>query len=149
MVPYRQQNLKNTRWGIDVYDGHDLLKFNTYEEHLKYCLDISKIKTFEDAIIILAAVHEAVTYSQQQSGVNMAIESDTQEVEIMANEKKPWVMGNEESMDTYLVDSSKINTIEDVRLVIDAMELAFTEGYPCYEKLEKYLSDVPLGYKMH
>lgn len=137
-----------------MYDGHDLLKFNSYGEAPidgegpRYGLDPSKIVTFEDAIIILATVFEAINYSGiQLDAANMRIENHGDED--MTEKKEPGVVGEERSLDTYPIDSSQINTIEDVRLVIDAMELSFAHGYSSYDKLEKYLSKVPLGYKTH
>lgn len=133
-----------------MHSGRDILKFNKYDdEPPRYPVDTSKIKTFEDAIIVLATVYDAINYTKMQlDGTNMRIEDYHQGDNGMTS-KKNGMVGDENALDVYPVDSAKINTIEDVRLVIDAMELAFTEGFSSYEKLKQFLSDIPLGYRMH
>lgn len=133
-----------------MHSGRDILKFNKYDEPPRYPIDTTKIKSFEDAIIVFSTIYDAINYTETQlEGTSMRVDDYHQEDDDMTTKKKTGMMGDERGLDVYPVDSSKINTIEDVRLVIDAMELAFSEGFSSYEKLKEYLSDVPLGYQMH
>lgn len=128
-----------------MYDGHDLLHFNGSDDPgdtARYSINVSKIKTFEDAVIILSTVHKAFMYDHSVGDDDEMPPNDT-------GKEKPGMQGDADYADDYPVDTSKVYTIEDVRLIIDAMDISFAKGYLAYEKLLPYLHNTPRGFMLH
>lgn len=128
-----------------MHDGHDLLRFNGCDDpgdNARYSIDVSKIKTFEDAVIIFSTVHKAFMYDHSVGENDEMPPKDTKK-------QKLGMQGDADSVDSYPVDTSKVNTIEDVRLIIDALDISFAKGYVAYEKLRPFLRDKPKGFMLH
>lgn len=128
-----------------MHDGRDLLRFHGSDDpgdDARYSINVSKIKTFEDAVIIFSTVHKAIMYEHGVGGNDEMPSNDTKK-------QKPGMQGDADYADDYLVDTSKVNTIEDVRLIIDAMDISFAKGYLAYERLRPFLHDKPKGFMLH